>query len=97
MLGAREVTAESSGQRLQTARGLLHTCEQALELTRRLHREIIEIRTWEQRSGTVTPLGYSLGISHGDIEIAANRLGGLRNELQQMVRLLEQQVHENDR
>jgi hypothetical protein len=87
---------DSTQERLETARRLLARCEQAHSLAAELHREIIRIRDWAPATQGVTPLRYSLGISHGDIEIAANRLAGLQNELQQLVRLLEEEA-ENER
>lgn len=83
--------SDSPEERLRTARRMLKAAEQAYVLARQLHTEVVRIRAWETGRG-ITPLGYSLGIAYGDAEIAANRLGGLRNELQQLVALLEQQV-----
>lgn len=78
-------------ERLRIVRRLLQLAEQAHLLARQLHQEVVSIRAWEP-GPPVTPVGYSLGISHGDAEIAANRLAGLRNELQRLVGLLEQET-----
>ncbi|MBI4493583.1 MAG: hypothetical protein HY690_12405 [Chloroflexi bacterium] len=76
-------------QRLQTVQRLLQTAQQAYTLARHLNEEIARIRAWEQ-GPRVSVVGYSLGICQGDVEVAASRLGGLRNELEELAGTLEQ-------
>lgn len=75
---------------LRTVLGLLDAAEQAYALARQLNQQLWQMRTWEQTS-PLTPVGYSLGICLGDVEIAATRLGGLRHELQQLASALQRQ------
>lgn len=77
----------SADQQLRTVQRLLEAAEQARALARDLYQEMLRIQRWES-GHKVNPVAYSLGICLGDAEIAANRLGGLRNELQELAETL---------
>lgn len=83
-----EMTSE---QCLQVMQRLLDAADQAYGLARQLNQELWQMRRSEQ-GPRVTPLAYSMGICLGDAEIASNRLGGLRNELEELVGALRQEA-----
>ena len=81
---------DDRAERLATVQRLLRTTELAYDLARGIHADLARLRAWESGSA-LTPRKYALGISYGDAEIAANRLGGLLNELRDLARLLEEE------
>lgn len=77
-------------QRVRKLRSLVQVAEQAHRLVRQLNQEIAQIRAAEPLA---SPVGYSLGICLGDVEIASSRVGGLRNELEELANTLGQRAN----
>lgn len=83
-------------ERIRTIRRLVREAEEALILAQRLQEEIARIRAWEPNL-KASQVGYSIGICLGDAEIVANRLAGLRNELQRLREALEHRAAPGNR
>lgn len=72
-------------------RSLEDAAERAYELASLIQEEILRLQQ-EESSATLTPLQYALGICRGDVDIATNRLAGLKNELAELARTLEERA-----
>lgn len=79
---------ETAEEQLRHVERLLEVADVAYTVAQQLHDEITEMR-FASQSAEMTPVDYSLGICLGDAEISANRLGGLRNELGELRKVLQ--------
>ena len=84
---------EDASRQLAKVRHLQQLAQLAYTLAQQVHDEVVDLRGFEQHV-EMTSVDYSLGICLGDSEIAANRLGGLRNELEALVKLLSDATRE---
>ena len=87
---------EDVSRQLARVRHLQQLAQLAYTLAQQVHEEVVSMRQQDQHD-EMTPVDYSLGICLGDSEIAANRLGGLRNELDSLTKLLSDQAREPER
>jgi hypothetical protein len=86
-----ERQASDAQAQLAKVRHLQQLAELAYTLAHQVHEEVVSLRHFEATE--LTPVEYSLGIAIGDAEIAANRLGGLRNELGELAKTLNKEVN----
>jgi hypothetical protein len=78
---------------LAKVRHLQQLAQLAYTLAQQVHDEVVSLRQYDPNA-EMTPVDYALGICLGDSEIAANRLGGLRNELESLSHLLADPARE---